>query len=261
MGSFPDALGFGVVAVASTPGGGADSDGNAESPRRGAPRSCIGAGHVWPSRKLSPGQFQLSKHLLSALEAATEPDARRGGRSGAAVVLLPLPQHHIHNAASVKATPHNPDDLPSLPGPMLQSLVAHAVVGRVYVSGAVVTVRVVGRLHQVTLRCGCSECAAGSALLVTADTRVSVGVVVDAGAGAAPVKAPASEAAGEDAFACVGGLDEQLAAIREILETPLTNPELYVRLGIPPPRGVLMFGPPGTGKTLIAKAFAAKYGA
>ena len=44
--------------------------------------------------------------------------------------------------------------------------------------------------------------------------------------------------------------------MRESIELPLTNPELYTKLGIDPPRGVLMYGPPGTGKTMMAKAVA-----
>lgn len=54
----------------------------------------------------------------------------------------------------------------------------------------------------------------------------------------------------------VGGLDVQKQEIREAVELPLTNPELYEQIGIDPPRGVLLYGPPGTGKTMIAKAVA-----
>ena len=54
----------------------------------------------------------------------------------------------------------------------------------------------------------------------------------------------------------VGGLDIQKQEIREAIELPLTNPELYSQIGIDPPRGVLLYGPPGTGKTMLAKAVA-----
>ena len=54
----------------------------------------------------------------------------------------------------------------------------------------------------------------------------------------------------------VGGLDEQIQRIREMIELPLRHPEVFDRLGIEPPKGVLLHGPPGTGKTLIAKAVA-----
>ena len=54
----------------------------------------------------------------------------------------------------------------------------------------------------------------------------------------------------------IGGLDHQLGRIKEIIEYPLTYPELFSRLGLEPCRGILLYGPPGTGKTLIAKAIA-----
>lgn len=54
----------------------------------------------------------------------------------------------------------------------------------------------------------------------------------------------------------VGGLKREIGTIREMIELPLRHPELFERLGIEPPKGVLLHGPPGTGKTLIAKAVA-----
>ncbi|MFO7967622.1 MAG: CDC48 family AAA ATPase [Archaeoglobaceae archaeon] len=59
----------------------------------------------------------------------------------------------------------------------------------------------------------------------------------------------------------IGGLKGELQKVREILELPLKYPELFQRLGIDPPKGVLLHGPPGTGKTLIAKAVANEIGA
>jgi transitional endoplasmic reticulum ATPase len=54
----------------------------------------------------------------------------------------------------------------------------------------------------------------------------------------------------------IGGLDSELEQVREMIELPMRHPELFNRLGIEPPKGVLLHGPPGTGKTLIAKAVA-----
>ena len=54
----------------------------------------------------------------------------------------------------------------------------------------------------------------------------------------------------------IGGLKEQLEQLREVLELPLLNPQIFEKLGIDPPKGVLLFGPPGTGKTLTARAVA-----
>jgi transitional endoplasmic reticulum ATPase len=59
----------------------------------------------------------------------------------------------------------------------------------------------------------------------------------------------------------IGGLKEELQKVRETIELPLKHPELFDRLGIDPPKGVLLYGPPGTGKTLIAKAVANEAGA
>ncbi len=54
----------------------------------------------------------------------------------------------------------------------------------------------------------------------------------------------------------IGGLQEQIMEVREAVEDPLLRPELYKKVGIDPPKGVLLVGPPGTGKTLLAKAVA-----
>ena len=54
----------------------------------------------------------------------------------------------------------------------------------------------------------------------------------------------------------IGGLKEEVKKVREMVELPLKRPEIFSRLGIEPPRGVLLHGPPGTGKTLLAKAVA-----
>ncbi len=59
----------------------------------------------------------------------------------------------------------------------------------------------------------------------------------------------------------IGGLGKELQKIREMIELPMKSPELFKRLGISPPKGVLLHGPPGTGKTLIAKAVANESGA
>src|SRR2546425_2917471 len=59
----------------------------------------------------------------------------------------------------------------------------------------------------------------------------------------------------------IGGLKEELMKVREMIVLPLKHAELFERLGIDPPKGVLLYGPPGTGKTLIAKAVANEAGA
>jgi len=61
---------------------------------------------------------------------------------------------------------------------------------------------------------------------------------------------------GNISYAEIGGLNEETRQLREVVELPLTNPELFLRVGINPPKGVLLYGPPGTGKTLLARAVA-----
>ena len=57
-------------------------------------------------------------------------------------------------------------------------------------------------------------------------------------------------------YSDVGGLEDQIKEIRETVELPMLKPELFKKVGIEPPRGVLLYGPPGTGKTLLARAVA-----
>ena len=72
---------------------------------------------------------------------------------------------------------------------------------------------------------------------------------------------PKGKAAGNIHYEDIGGLGRELSLVREMIEYPLRNPEVFEKLGIEPPKGVLLFGPPGTGKTLIARAVANEAGA
>ena len=60
----------------------------------------------------------------------------------------------------------------------------------------------------------------------------------------------------ETTYADIGGLDGQITEVKETVELPIKNPEIFKEIGIDPPKGILLYGPPGTGKTLLAKAVA-----
>merc|ERR1711959_8160 len=60
----------------------------------------------------------------------------------------------------------------------------------------------------------------------------------------------------DSTYDMIGGLDEQIKEIKEVIELPIKHPELFESLGIAQPKGVILYGPPGTGKTLLARAVA-----
>lgn len=65
------------------------------------------------------------------------------------------------------------------------------------------------------------------------------------------------ESPGDISFESVGGLKDQIRELREVIELPLKNPDIFRRIGVNAPKGVLLYGPPGTGKTLLARIVAA----
>ncbi|ELZ91231.1 AAA-type ATPase (transitional ATPase-like protein) [Haloferax mucosum ATCC BAA-1512] len=112
-----------------------------------------------------------------------------------------------------------------------------------------------------------SESQPDGVVRVTDSTRVTVTAESSKGASEAVRDAVKSMTGGDDAepgrghatgvtYEDIGGLDDELDLVREMIELPLSEPEVFAHLGIEPPKGVLLHGPPGTGKTLIAKAVA-----
>ena len=93
-------------------------------------------------------------------------------------------------------------------------------------------------------------------VVITDDTEISISEVP---AEELTERSAPGDGAGDGpdvAYEDIGGLDSELEQVREMIELPMRHPELFKRLGIDPPKGVLLHGPPGTGKTLIAKAVA-----
>lgn len=60
----------------------------------------------------------------------------------------------------------------------------------------------------------------------------------------------------DSTYDLIGGLEEQIKEVKEVIELPIKHPEIFESLGISQPKGVLLYGPPGTGKTLLARAVA-----
>jgi transitional endoplasmic reticulum ATPase len=99
------------------------------------------------------------------------------------------------------------------------------------------------------------------AVKIGAGTKIKVGAAATGRSRAGKTEGKAEEEEQKKAipdihYEDIGGLDRELKQVREMIELPLRNPELFEKLGIEPPKGVLLYGPPGTGKTMIAKAVA-----
>lgn len=113
-----------------------------------------------------------------------------------------------------------------------------------------------GTVFQVALnqRIEPSKLQPGTRVALNQETLAIIEVLHDAWdpmvSGAEMVEKP------EISYSDVAGLDEQIEAVREAIELPLTEPELFAKVGITAPKGILLVGPPGCGKTLIAKAVA-----
>ncbi|MDS0258929.1 CDC48 family AAA ATPase [Haloarcula sp. S1CR25-12] len=99
-----------------------------------------------------------------------------------------------------------------------------------------------------------AETAPSGTVVITDSTEIQVSEKpaeqIREGEGAASPESP------DVTYEDIGGLDDELEQVREMIELPMRHPELFQQLGIEPPKGVLLHGPPGTGKTLMAKAVA-----
>ena len=116
--------------------------------------------------------------------------------------------------------------------------------GRVVMRGDAVELNVMGRKLELVI---VSTAPSADALLIGGQTNI---VVSDKPA--SEVMASIPRVTYED----IGGLNNETRKVREMIELPLKHPELFERLGVEAPKGVLLHGPPGTGKTLLAKAVA-----
>ena len=120
----------------------------------------------------------------------------------------------------------------------------HLLEGRVVTRGDLIPLGIMGRKIDLTV---ISVQPVASAVIISSDTEV---VISEGKAEAAIREIP------RVTYEDIGGLSEAIKKIREMVELPLKYPEIFERLGIEAPKGVLLYGPPGTGKTLLAKAVA-----
>ncbi|MCL1979348.1 MAG: CDC48 family AAA ATPase [Methanomassiliicoccaceae archaeon] len=116
--------------------------------------------------------------------------------------------------------------------------------GRVFAKGDVITINVMGNKIDLVVT---SFSPSGDAIMMTAETTVKVS---EKPASTTNMEVP------QVSYDDLGGLGNEVAKIREMIELPLRHPELFKRLGVEAPKGVLLHGPPGTGKTMLAKAVA-----
>ena len=115
--------------------------------------------------------------------------------------------------------------------------------GRVFAKGDTITLNVMGnKIDLVVTSYGPSS----EAVIMSPKTVVKINEKPTSGSGEIP----------KVSYDDIGGLGDEVRKIREMVELPLRHPELFKRLGVEAPKGVLLHGPPGTGKTMLAKAVA-----
>src|SRR5213079_713817 len=118
--------------------------------------------------------------------------------------------------------------------------------GRVITRGDVLSVSVMGRKFEFVVT---SFSPSADAVLVEQGTEIKIAEK--------PTKEEAGKVPKVD-YEDIGGLGQEVRKVREMIELPLRHPELFERLGVEAPKGVLLHGPPGTGKTLLARAVASE---
>jgi len=124
-----------------------------------------------------------------------------------------------------------------------EDYLAQLLEGRVVTRGDNIPIGIMGRKVDLTVT---SVQPPAPAVIITADTQIVIGEKPAAAVREVP----------RVTYEDIGGLQEEIRKIREMVELPLKYPELFERLGVEAPKGVLLYGPPGTGKTLLAKAVA-----
>ncbi|MGA7042708.1 MAG: CDC48 family AAA ATPase [Nitrososphaeraceae archaeon] len=122
--------------------------------------------------------------------------------------------------------------------------------GRVVAKGDMIPLNIMGRKIGFVITSISPSSDAAASLVDSNLTEFIIGSVPKAGAGGRGGIVP------RITYEDIGGLKNEVQKVREMIELPLRHPEIFERIGIEAPKGVLLYGPPGTGKTLLAKAVA-----
>ena len=157
------------------------------------------------------------------------------------------------DAESIVLAPNIPEGKKIRFGKDIESVFSNGLQGRPLIAGTDIIVPNVALMGNRSTFNVVSTVPKG-AVVVTKNTAITV-------KDSAQKKTVKTSAGKQVTYDDVGGLDDELRRIREMIELPLKHPELFERLGIGAPKGVLLYGPPGTGKTLIAEAVANESGA
>jgi len=126
-----------------------------------------------------------------------------------------------------------------------EQYLAQILEGRVVTKGDTIPLNIMGRRIDLVVT---SHTPAAQAVMLTDRTRVVVSEKPGEALGQIP----------RVTYEDIGGLSDEIQKVREMIELPLKHPELFEKLGVEAPKGVLLHGPPGTGKTLLAKAVASE---
>ncbi|RLI55275.1 MAG: AAA family ATPase [Candidatus Thorarchaeota archaeon] len=193
-------------------------------------------GHKTTYALLWPGQMDDHERGLIRIDSITRNNA--GTSIDDKVVISEV---EVKAAESIQLYPLQP--LRITGG---EQYIARALEGRIVSKGSVVPINILG---QRILFIPARITPAAKAAVVTSSTQVEF---TDKEPKSLESKVP------RVSYADIGGLEREIQRVREMIELPLKYPEIFERLGVEAPKGVLLHGPPGTGKTLLAKAVASE---